>query len=77
MLASGLSLAMGRGYHQEYSKLITITIYVIFNLTLNSCANSFPSPLLSQDTFAILLAAYHPAIRILGVSTVFGNASLE
>ncbi|KAL2256656.1 hypothetical protein VTK26DRAFT_1351 [Humicola hyalothermophila] len=29
------------------------------------------------DTFAILLAAYHPAIRILGVSTVFGNASLE
>ncbi|KAK3904844.1 hypothetical protein C8A05DRAFT_42141 [Staphylotrichum tortipilum] len=30
-----------------------------------------------RDTFAILLAAYHPAIRILGVSTVFGNASLE
>ncbi|KAK1755333.1 hypothetical protein QBC47DRAFT_452775 [Echria macrotheca] len=37
--------------------------------------NSFADVM--KDTFAILLAAYHPAIRILGVSTVFGNAALE
>ncbi|KAK1973028.1 inosine-uridine preferring nucleoside hydrolase [Colletotrichum eremochloae] len=29
-----------------------------------------------DDTFAILLAAYHPTIKLLGVSTVFGNAPL-
>lgn len=29
-----------------------------------------------DDTFAILLAAYHPGIKLLNISTVHGNASL-
>ncbi|KAG6015456.1 hypothetical protein E4U43_005275 [Claviceps pusilla] len=29
-----------------------------------------------DDVFAMLLAAYHPGIELLGISTVFGNASL-
>ncbi|KAI0974543.1 inosine-uridine preferring nucleoside hydrolase-domain-containing protein [Xylaria arbuscula] len=31
----------------------------------------------ADDVFAILLGAYHPGIKLLGISTVHGNASLQ
>jgi uridine nucleosidase len=30
-----------------------------------------------QDVFAILIAAHHPSLNLLGISTIHGNASLE
>ncbi|KAJ8217127.1 hypothetical protein LV164_000652 [Aspergillus fumigatus] len=32
---------------------------------------------MSQDVFAILLAAHHPSLHLLGITTVHGNSSLE
>lgn len=30
-----------------------------------------------QDAFAILIAAHHPSLKLLGITTIHGNASLE
>ncbi|KAF7122000.1 hypothetical protein CNMCM5793_009555 [Aspergillus hiratsukae] len=32
---------------------------------------------MSQDAFAILLAAHHPSLHLLGITTIHGNSSLE
>lgn len=30
-----------------------------------------------DDAMAMILAAFHPKIKLLGISTVFGNASVD
>lgn len=49
------------------------------DLLHSACRNatSYTRTLGHDDAFALLLAAHHPQLHLLGVSTVHGNASVE
>ena len=56
-----------------YSALSAFFVHRSASLT---CIQPFPLPV-QDDAFALLLAAYHPSLNLLGVTTVGGNSSLE
>lgn len=57
---------------QDGSRLMGALLSLFFRFIMDK-----PEADNTQDVFAILLAAYHPGIKLLGISTVFGNAPLE